>query len=94
MSSVRPLSLLANSTESNQDVTLRNAVLHAWARSIATVWMVFTAFAEVALILTLFLREYSVDRKTLYSGDVKNAGGREEITSAGEGSKESDVKPV
>ncbi|KAF8550474.1 MFS general substrate transporter [Imleria badia] len=56
------------------DVTLRHAVLHAWARSIATVWIVATGLAGVALILTLFLREYSVDRKAVYSGDVKRAG--------------------
>ncbi|KAI9574198.1 major facilitator superfamily domain-containing protein [Boletus coccyginus] len=55
------------------DVTLRNAVLHAWARSIATIWMVATGSVGVALILTLFLREYSVERKTVYGADVKNA---------------------
>jgi heme/copper-type cytochrome/quinol oxidase subunit 2 len=81
-------------TEPNQDVTLRNAVLHAWARSIATVWIVITVFAGVALILTLFLREYSVDRKTARSGDVKVAGDREGNTSMGEGSKESGDKTV
>jgi hypothetical protein len=46
------------------DVTLRDAVLHAWARSIATTWIVSTGLAGVALILTLFLQEHS--------GDVKN----------------------
>lgn len=60
-----------------QNVTLRDAVLHAWARSIATTWMVATGLAGVALILTLFLREYSVDRKTVYSGEVKNASASE-----------------
>jgi hypothetical protein len=53
-----------NSAEPNQDVTLRDAVLHAWARSIATTWIVSTGLAGVALILTLFLQEHS--------GDVKN----------------------
>ncbi|KAF8120836.1 MFS general substrate transporter [Boletus edulis] len=59
------------------DVTLRDAVLHAWARSIATIWIVATGLAGVALISTLFLREYSMDRK---SGDgVQNAGKSEEM---------------
>ncbi|KAG6370062.1 MFS general substrate transporter [Boletus reticuloceps] len=60
------------------DVALRDAVLHAWARSIATVWMVATGMAGVALISTLFLREYSMDRK---SDDVRNQGvsGSEEM---------------
>ncbi|KAG6370084.1 MFS amino acid permease [Boletus reticuloceps] len=52
------------------DVALRHAVQHAWARSIAMIWIVMTVFAGVGFILTLFLREYSVDRKTVYSGDV------------------------
>ena len=36
--------------------------------------MVGTGLAGVALILTLFVREYSVDCKTVYSGDVEIAG--------------------
>ncbi|KAF8550442.1 hypothetical protein OG21DRAFT_1525132 [Imleria badia] len=82
------------------DVTLRNEVLHAWARSIATIWMVTTALAGVALISTLFLREYSVDRKTVYSGRVGNSGESENVQSTstvtveGEGSEESGEKRV
>ncbi|KAG6371837.1 MFS general substrate transporter, partial [Boletus reticuloceps] len=60
------------------DVALRDAVLHAWARSIATVWMVATGMAGVALISTLFLREYSMDRK----GDdvrIQGVSGSEEM---------------
>ncbi|KIJ07370.1 hypothetical protein PAXINDRAFT_102988 [Paxillus involutus ATCC 200175] len=53
------------------DVTLRNAVLHAWSRSIATIWIVCTPLCGVALILTLFLRAYSLSRKTVQSGDAK-----------------------
>ena len=37
--------------------------------------MVGTGLAGVALILTLFVREYSVDCKTVYGDDVENAGG-------------------
>ena len=82
-------------TAPNQDFTLRNAVLHAWASSIATIWMVATALAGVALILTLFLREYSVDRKTVYSDDVEASGENEKPTSTGEDQrKEASNKPV
>jgi len=35
--------------------------------------MVATGLVGVALILTLFLREYSVERKTVYGADVENA---------------------
>ncbi|KAH0826974.1 major facilitator superfamily domain-containing protein [Lanmaoa asiatica] len=70
------------------DVTLRNAVLHAWARSLATIWIVTTALAGVGLILTLFLREYSMNRKTVYSGDVKNVGDSEQTMGTVEESEE------
>ncbi|KAH0826959.1 MFS general substrate transporter [Lanmaoa asiatica] len=70
------------------DVTLRNAVLHAWARSIAMIWMVTTALAGVALILTLFLREYSMNRKTVYSGDDQNVGDGETTMEMAEKSEE------
>ncbi|KAI9574226.1 major facilitator superfamily domain-containing protein [Boletus coccyginus] len=75
------------------DVTLRNAVLHAWARSIATLWMVLTGLAGVALVSTLFLREYSMDRKTVLGGDVKNVGASEKGMSTGEISECSSDKP-
>ncbi|KAF8843667.1 MFS general substrate transporter [Paxillus ammoniavirescens] len=53
------------------DVTLRNAILHAWSRSIATIWIMCTPLCGVALILTFFLRAYSLNRKTVQGGDAK-----------------------
>ncbi|KAG8217942.1 major facilitator superfamily domain-containing protein [Butyriboletus roseoflavus] len=70
------------------DVTLRNAVLHAWASSIAMVWVVTTAVAGVALILTFFLREYTVNRKTVNDDDDKNAEDSEKTVSMVERSEE------
>ncbi|KIK92949.1 hypothetical protein PAXRUDRAFT_829496 [Paxillus rubicundulus Ve08.2h10] len=64
------------------DVTLRNAVLHAWSRSIATIWIMCTPFCGVALILTLFLRVYSLSRKTVQSGDAKTTDDAERCTEA------------
>ncbi|KIJ04526.1 hypothetical protein PAXINDRAFT_141895, partial [Paxillus involutus ATCC 200175] len=55
------------------DVTLRNAVLHAWCRSIATMWMMCTSLSGLAFILTLFLRVYSLNRKTVQGGDAVTA---------------------
>ena len=52
-------------------MTLRDAVLHAWSEAIGTIWTVFTPLSGFALILTLFLREYSLDRKTVRAGDAK-----------------------
>jgi hypothetical protein len=58
----------------NQDVTLRNAVLQAWSEAIDTIWIMSTPISGFALILTLFLREYSLDRKTVQSGETKTPG--------------------
>lgn len=52
------------------------------------IWVVTTALAGVALILTLFLREYSVNRKTVYDGDDKNAEDPEKTSSTVEQSEE------
>ncbi|KIJ68901.1 hypothetical protein HYDPIDRAFT_79646 [Hydnomerulius pinastri MD-312] len=64
------------------DITLRNAVLNAWSKSIATIWIMNTPLAGVSLILTLGLREYSLTRKTVQGGDAKTAGDAEKGTSA------------
>ncbi|KAL4068102.1 MFS general substrate transporter [Scleroderma citrinum] len=52
------------------DVDIRNAILHAYSRSISAIWIMSTPLAGVALILTLFLREYSIVRKTVKGGEV------------------------
>ncbi|KIJ16713.1 hypothetical protein PAXINDRAFT_27707, partial [Paxillus involutus ATCC 200175] len=62
------------------DVTLRNAVLHAWCRSIATIWMMCSPASGLALILSLFLRAYTLNRKTVQSSDAETAGDDEEAT--------------
>ena len=58
----------------NQDVALRNAVLHAWSESIGTIWIMSAPISGFALILTLFLREYSLDRKIVQGGEAKTPG--------------------
>ncbi|KAI6036042.1 hypothetical protein PISMIDRAFT_118400 [Pisolithus microcarpus 441] len=52
------------------DVTVRDAILHAYSRSISAIWIMNTPISGVALILTLFLREYSMARK-IVTGEVK-----------------------
>ncbi|KAN0076836.1 Major facilitator superfamily domain containing protein [Tylopilus felleus] len=53
------------------DVTLRNAVLHAWSEAISTIWIMSTPLIGFSLILTLFLREYSLESKTVRAGETK-----------------------
>ncbi|KAI6028874.1 major facilitator superfamily domain-containing protein [Pisolithus orientalis] len=49
------------------DVTVRNAILHAYSRSISAIWIMNTPISGAALILMLFLREYSMTRKLVRS---------------------------
>ncbi|KIM59170.1 hypothetical protein SCLCIDRAFT_1217953 [Scleroderma citrinum Foug A] len=51
------------------DVGIRDAVLHAYSRSISAIWIMNTPLAGVALILSLLLREYSMARKTIQRGE-------------------------
>ncbi|KIK90429.1 hypothetical protein PAXRUDRAFT_681387 [Paxillus rubicundulus Ve08.2h10] len=60
------------------DVALRNAVMHAWSRSIAAVWILCTPASGVALIFTLFLRAYSLSRRVVQGGDAKATNDAEE----------------
>ncbi|KAI6162553.1 major facilitator superfamily domain-containing protein [Pisolithus thermaeus] len=45
------------------DVAVRDALLHAYSRSISAIWIMNSPISGAALILTLFLREYSMARK-------------------------------
>lgn len=51
------------------DPTLRAQVMHAYARSISTVWLVNTPLSAVGLFLALFIRGYSLKR-TVIRGDA------------------------
>lgn len=61
--------------------------------------MVTTVLAGVALISTLFLREYSVDRKTVYSRDVRRSSrdgekSMSESMSAGQSAETGDLESM
>ncbi|KAF8844500.1 MFS general substrate transporter [Paxillus ammoniavirescens] len=51
------------------DPTLRAQVMHAYARSISTVWLVNTPLSAVGLFLVLYIRGYSLKR-TIIRGDA------------------------
>ncbi|KAF9235568.1 major facilitator superfamily domain-containing protein [Melanogaster broomeanus] len=79
-SSAAALNDSINQIHSIPDTTLRNAILYAWSRSISTIWIMSTAISGVALILTFFLREYSLSHKTTQGPDVTTAGDAEKGT--------------
>ncbi|KAI9574224.1 MFS general substrate transporter [Boletus coccyginus] len=59
------------------DVVLRDAVMQGWSDAIGTIWIMFAPMAGFALILTLFLREYSLDSKVVRGGGAKTLGNPE-----------------
>ncbi|KAL0948170.1 hypothetical protein HGRIS_010782 [Hohenbuehelia grisea] len=46
----------------------RDAVLHAYARSLSTIWIVITPMVAFGLLCVLPMREYSLQRKVVQSG--------------------------
>ncbi|EGN93322.1 hypothetical protein SERLA73DRAFT_189897 [Serpula lacrymans var. lacrymans S7.3] len=64
--SVRKLSQIAN-------ITQRNELMHAYARSISTIWLVNTPLSAAGLIMVLFIRGYSLKRAVVRGGDAKGA---------------------
>jgi MFS family permease len=54
------------------DETVRNAVMHAYARSISTIWLVCTPITGAGFIMILFVRRYTLKRTVVRGGDAKN----------------------
>ena len=50
-------------------VALREAILHAYTKSISTIWIVYTPLAFVGLIAVLFVRNYSLQRAHVQGGE-------------------------
>ncbi|KAG1792985.1 major facilitator superfamily domain-containing protein [Suillus plorans] len=53
---------------SHQNPTVRHEVMHAYSRSISTIWIVSTPLSAFGLFLVLFLRSYTLKR-TIIRGD-------------------------
>ncbi|CAK5277387.1 unnamed protein product [Mycena citricolor] len=58
------------------DATLRSAVVHAYSRSISTIWILAVAVAGAGLLLSLFTRKYSLQRTVVRDG--KPAGDQQD----------------
>lgn len=77
LSSAEPaqLSQAVYRLKSITDPTLRALVLHAYTRSISTVWIVMTPIVGVGFIMTLFIKKYTLKRAIVRAGDEENAEG-------------------
>jgi hypothetical protein len=51
-----------------QDVTIRNEYLHAFTKSLATIWIVMTPICGVGFLLVLGIRHYTLKRATRQAG--------------------------
>ncbi|KAG2157288.1 major facilitator superfamily domain-containing protein [Suillus clintonianus] len=62
--SVKQISSISNPT-------MRNEVMHAYSRSISTVWLVNTPLSAFGLLLVLFIRGYTLERTIIRGGEKK-----------------------
>ncbi|KAF8531473.1 MFS amino acid permease [Gautieria morchelliformis] len=51
-----------------QPESLRQQVLHAYSKSISTIWIVATPLCGVGFIMVLFLKKYTLKREVIHSG--------------------------
>ncbi|KAF8531472.1 major facilitator superfamily domain-containing protein [Gautieria morchelliformis] len=51
-----------------QPESLRQEVLHAYSKSISTIWIVATPLCGVGFIMVLFLKKYTLKREVIHSG--------------------------
>ncbi|KAI0079120.1 MFS amino acid permease [Panus rudis PR-1116 ss-1] len=54
-----------------QPDSLRQSVLHAYTRSISTIWLVYTPMVGFCLILTFFIKRYTLKRNVVRAGKKK-----------------------
>jgi hypothetical protein len=54
-----------------QNPTVRNKVMHTYARSISTIWLVSTLLSAFGLFLVLFIRGYTLKRTIIRVGKKK-----------------------
>ncbi|KAG1754579.1 MFS general substrate transporter [Suillus lakei] len=53
------------------DPTVRNEVMHAYSRSISTIWLVNVPLSAFGLFLVLFIRSYTLERTIIRGGEKK-----------------------
>lgn len=62
--SIRQISSISNPV-------VRNEVMHAYSRSISTIWLVNTPLSAFGLFLVLFIRGYTLERTIIRGGEKK-----------------------
>ncbi|KAG1875104.1 major facilitator superfamily domain-containing protein [Suillus tomentosus] len=62
--SIRQISSISNPV-------VRNEVMHAYSRSISTIWLVNTPISAFGLFLVLFIRGYTLERTIIRGGEKK-----------------------
>ncbi|KAG2158308.1 MFS general substrate transporter, partial [Suillus bovinus] len=54
------------------NITVRDEVMHAYSRSISTIWLVNVPLSAVGLFLVLFVRSYTLQRTIIHGGEKKS----------------------
>lgn len=71
LSETNSLSLFRLTHRSYQNPVVRNEVMHAYSRSISTIWLVNTPLSAFGLFLVLFIRGYTLERTIIRGGEKK-----------------------
>ncbi|KAG1803695.1 MFS general substrate transporter [Suillus plorans] len=71
--SVRQISSISNPA-------VRNEVMHAYSRSISTIWLVNTPLSAFGLFLVLFIRGYTLERTIIRGGEKKSGDVEKGVT--------------
>lgn len=67
-----PINDSISSLNQIEPIELRMQVLHAYTRSISTIWFVAAPLMGVGVILSLLLRHYTLDRTIVRTGNVED----------------------
>jgi len=55
-----------------QPSELREQVIHAYARSVSSIWLVFTPLCFISMLCIFFMRPYSLERTIIKAADPSN----------------------
>ena len=62
---------------------MRNEVMHAFSRSISTIWLVNVPISAFGLFLVLFIRGYTLKRTIIRGGETKSGDVEKDAVATG-----------
>ncbi|KAH7913996.1 major facilitator superfamily domain-containing protein [Hygrophoropsis aurantiaca] len=76
------------------DVTVRNAIMHAYSKAISTIWIMNTPLSAVGFLLILLVRAYSLQRPIARGQDAKSGDVEKGDIDPEQDTKDGDIEDV